>query len=685
MKSWHVWHRFRQVATPELRQGETAECGLAALAILLAHHGRSVSLETLRAEAGSTRLGVTARSLLQLARLHGMEARAFRKEPEGLADLGFPLIAHSRFIHFLVVEGMTARTVRVNDPACGPRIIPLEEFADDFTGVAITVRPSAPSLGRLRRPPTLWSHWLIRHQRAALVLFSLSLLTATAGTAAALGAGALADGKPDAAAVLAASVPVAVAAGWARERFLAALGERLADRAAAATLARLPRLPATWFARRSPGQIAAAAQAGGTIQAHIGAALCVAEFLPAFLVPVLAALAVDPWAAAGPVVAGLASLALLLAVHGRRGGVVARLGAGAPAPVLPDAGTLHAMEAHKTGGRDGELFGQLAGRHALHVAAAQEAAGGWAALSALRAGLAAAGLATALGLGMLGVAEGRLSAGEVVILAALAVALHPPLDRLDRRLPGRLPLRGAWWRLADAESAPTLDDASDGDLPRPAGRLVLEGAGFRASPLTPPVLIGIDLTVEPGRHIGIAGPSGAGKSVLAKLACGLLEPEPGRVRLDGHPVAAMARRFPGAVALVDRSSPVEPGTVADNLRFGDHGLTDAALREALALVGLAADLEPRGGLSLTLSRGGAELSGGQRRRLALARALLRKPALLVLDEALDALEPDLDRAIRDRLRGLGCTVLIVSRRPQSLAGCDHVIDLGAVASREAAP
>lgn len=171
--------------------------------------------------------------------------------------------------------------------------------------------------------------------------------------------------------------------------------------------------------------------------------------------------------------------------------------------------------------------------------------------------------------------------------------------------------------------------------------------------------------------------------MLAKLACGLLEPATGRVLLDGRPVGEMARRFPGAVALVDRSSPIETGTVAGNLRFGDTGVSDAELRAALAFVALWEDLEPRGGLSLALSRGGAELSGGQRRRLALARALLRKPALLVLDEALDALEPALDHAIRDRLRGLGCTVLIVSRRPESLAGCDRLIELGTPASASA--
>lgn len=681
--------RPSRIATPDLRQGETAECGLAALAILLAHHGRPVPLETLRTEAGSTRLGSTARTLLTLARRHGLESRAFRKEPEGLAALGFPLIVHSRFIHFLVVEGMTDREVLVNDPACGPRSVPLDEFAEDFTGIALTIRPfpgdppapAAPASGRGRWLGALGDR-LSPQRGAVLAVPALALLAETGTVTACLSAGGLAEGHPAAPLALAVGAAAAVGAAWARDRLVARLGERLGRDTTAATLARLSRLPAPWFARRSLGQVAAAPLAGGILQTHLGAALVLAE-TPLVLMPALAALAIDPLiGAALTAVAGAAAVALLL-VHGRRGGIVARLGAGGATPVLPGAETLRVIGSHKTGGRDAELFGQLAGRHAHQSVMTQEAAAGHAALAALRTGLAAAGLALAVGLGALAVADGRLGTGPAVTLAALTVAMHRPFGRLDRRLPGREALRTALHRLADTESAPpddTADDTADDDThaPRPRGRLVLDKAGFQPSPLLPPVLAGIDLTVEPGQRVGVTGPSGSGKSVLAKLVCGLLDAGPGGVRLDGRPVAAVTRRWPGAVALIDRSTPVEPGTVADNLRFGDRTLDNSALTGALDLVALTADLEPRGGLSLSLSRGGAELSGGQRRRLALARALLRKPALLVLDETLDALEPDLDRAIQDRLREVGCTLLLVSRRPSSLAGCDHVIDLGAM-------
>ncbi|RUQ62058.1 cysteine peptidase family C39 domain-containing protein [Azospirillum doebereinerae] len=668
-----------RVATPEIRQGETAECGLAALAILLAHHGRPVTLEQLRAEAGSTRLGLTARTLLHLARRHGMEARAFRKEPEELAALGFPLIAHSRFIHYLVVEGVTRRDVLVNDPATGPRSIPWEEFAENFTGIAITLRPVAPTVprsGRGRFLRALARH-LAPHHGALRAIFAMAALAAAATVVAALAAGALVDGQPGAAPALLAALAVLLGTGWARDRRIATLGARLAEDTAGLVLARLLHRSPGWFARRSAGQIAAAPVIGFAFQESLGAALLLAEAPLTLAPPAVAALAIDGTAGLGPVVTALLGVLALVTVQGRRGAIAARLGPEVPAPVLPDAATLRALDTHRIGGRDAELFGLLAGRHAVGIATTQQAAAAHARLAAFRHGLAAAGLALVLGLGLPGMADGRVSAGDVVALAALSIALHRPLGQLQRWFPELESLKSALHRLDDTEAGALPGDEPAVPPQRPAGRLELVGAGFRPSPLGPPILDGIRLTVEPGQQVTIVGPSGSGKSVLAKLSCGLLECGPGQILLDGHPVAAMARRHPGAVALVDRSSPVGPGTVADTLRLGDAALSDEALRSALDLVGLTADLSPRGGLSLVLSAGGAELSGGQRRRLALARALLRRPALLVLDGVLDALEPDLDRAIRNRLRRLGCTLLVVGSRLGARGEGDRLIDLGA--------
>jgi ABC-type bacteriocin/lantibiotic exporter with double-glycine peptidase domain len=137
------WLRRRWVSTPAIAQAQVTECGVASLAIILAHHGRFVSLEELRRATGVSRDGTSAQDLLRAARDQGLTAKIHRAEPERLAALGFPLIVHLDFIHFVVVEGMTATHVLVNDPAAGRCDIPREDFQERFTGIALTFAPPA--------------------------------------------------------------------------------------------------------------------------------------------------------------------------------------------------------------------------------------------------------------------------------------------------------------------------------------------------------------------------------------------------------------------------------------------------------------------------------------------------------------------------------------------------------------
>lgn len=656
-----------------MRQGEIAECGLAALGIMLAHHGRPVPLEHLRAEAGSTRLGVNARTLIRIARDQGMVARAFRTEPDRLSALGFPLIAHSRFIHFVVVEAETQDGLLVNDPGGGPHVMGWDEVDDSFTGIAITIQPPEPGAHRPQgawRPPTPGLALAARLRPQAGVVGAI-LLSAALGRAAGVGAALAAGGWADGGAgliPLTGACAAAVAAGWGRDRLTALLGRRLADDTAAGVFGRLRRMPAVWFARRDKAQVLEVPLAGGALQRHIGAIMRLVE-LPLLVLPIAAALWIDGWSGAVLLMTVIPALAVLGRVHLRRGAVAARRDA--PAPLVPDGGTITTLDTHRTGGRDVEVMAQLAGRHAVQTIAGQKSVARHARLMGLLTGIAGFGLAAVL---VTGLAAGRIGVGGVVTLAALTLAAHRQVLRLDRVMPALQDLKAALHRLDDLEAAATEAEHPP-PAERPAARLCVQSAGFQPSPQAPPVLSGVDLSLEPGERLGVCGPSGSGKSVLAKLFCGLLEPSSGGILLDGRPVATVARQCPGAVALVDRSSPVIAGTIAENLRVGDFSATGAALMAALEQVRLWSDLEPRGGLSLELTEGGPELSGGQRRRLALARALLRDPVLLVIDDALDALEPDLARLILDGVQRLDRIVLVTSRRPATLENCELRLQL----------
>ena len=145
-----LWHRFRRLfwrrnvkKTPTILQMEAVECGAAALAMVLAHHGAWIPLEQLRVSCGVSRDGSKASNVVRAARTFGFDAKGFRKEPSTLHELPMPCIIHWNFNHFVVLEGIDGVDVYINDPGVGRRRIDLAELDLAFTGVALTMVPTA--------------------------------------------------------------------------------------------------------------------------------------------------------------------------------------------------------------------------------------------------------------------------------------------------------------------------------------------------------------------------------------------------------------------------------------------------------------------------------------------------------------------------------------------------------------
>ena len=195
-----------------------------------------------------------------------------------------------------------------------------------------------------------------------------------------------------------------------------------------------------------------------------------------------------------------------------------------------------------------------------------------------------------------------------------------------------------------------------------------------------PVLDGFGLTIAPGEHIGLRGPSGAGKSTVVALASRLWDPDTGTVDLTdtagGHvPISAVDdTALRAALSTVEQDGALFSGTVREAI--AGPSTTDAEIKDLLARLGLADTVTAES----HIGEGGLRLSGGQRARLRLARAVLRHPQILVLDEPTADLDEASARQVTDLLGTLPATMLVVSHRPQTLAGMDRVVEMS---SREA--
>ena len=195
------------------------------------------------------------------------------------------------------------------------------------------------------------------------------------------------------------------------------------------------------------------------------------------------------------------------------------------------------------------------------------------------------------------------------------------------------------------------------------------------------VLSNVNLRIPAGGFVAVMGPTGAGKSTLADLLLGLLEPGEGAIRVDGSPLTgANARRWRRSVAYVPQETYLFHESLRDNMRRAEPRATESEIRGALdlAAAGELIDTLPQG-LDTVVGDRGSRLSGGERQRIALAQALLRKPALFVLDEATGHLDARSEEHVLATLasRPAGMTVVAMTHRPAPARHADRVVLLEA--------
>ncbi|HZN10074.1 MAG TPA: ABC transporter ATP-binding protein [Blastocatellia bacterium] len=231
------------------------------------------------------------------------------------------------------------------------------------------------------------------------------------------------------------------------------------------------------------------------------------------------------------------------------------------------------------------------------------------------------------------------------------------------------------------------DDAGACPLPEIEGRIEFRDLTFRYTPDGPLVLRDINLVIEPGQTVAFIGRTGSGKSTLMNLVPRLLDAEPGMVLIDGRPIReiplAQLRR---SIGYVTQETFLFSETLAENIAFGVTGVEPGEVERAAEVAGLSGDVRdfPRGFETLVGERG-ITLSGGQKQRAAIARAVIRRPKILILDDALSAVDTYTEEQVLAHLRGVmrDRTSLIVSHRISTVKDADLicVLDHGRVVER----
>jgi len=295
-----------------------------------------------------------------------------------------------------------------------------------------------------------------------------------------------------------------------------------------------------------------------------------------------------------------------------------------------------------------------------------------------------------LGLGAMAVlagteaSAGRMGPGDVTAAVLILINLYAPLNILGFAyreirqsfidMEAMLDLRRQSADVADAPDAVDLPPRAD----QRGGAVVFEAVSFRHGARSEG-LTDVSFSIPPGTTVAIVGPSGAGKTTLVRLALRMIDPQSGRITLDGCDLRdlrqASLRR---AVALVPQDVALFNDTVLSNIGFARPEATEAeiwAAAEAAELGEFIRNLPE--GMATKVGERGLKLSGGERQRVGIARALLAQPRVLILDEATSALDSRTEAAIQETLRKAraGRTTLVVAHRLSTIADADEIVVL----------
>jgi ABC-type multidrug transport system fused ATPase/permease subunit len=300
-------------------------------------------------------------------------------------------------------------------------------------------------------------------------------------------------------------------------------------------------------------------------------------------------------------------------------------------------------------------------------------------------------LAVVVGYGAVLARNGQLPVGSVVAFAIYLGRLFEPIQQTTELAQVIQAASASFARVFGfLDQQPLVQDGAHAVPFQPGpGRVQLEGVSFAYRADGPVVLRGIDLDIPAGQRVALVGDSGAGKSTLAKLLARFYDPVAGRLLVDGQDVreveAATLRR---SLTLVSQEGFLFDGTVAENIALARPGASSEDVRAACAALGIATRLDVLpAGLDTPVSNRGLSLSAGQRQLVALARAFMAEPRVLILDEATSQLDPATDALVERALRTLlrGRTAIVIAHRVQTALRADRVVLLEGGQVREDGP
>ncbi|MFJ4154247.1 peptidase domain-containing ABC transporter [Pseudomonas sp. NPDC089752] len=693
--------RWIRPRVPIILQDEMAECGLAAIAMIASYHGQATTLRQMRQRCTVARDGMSLFQIIKVCEASGFACRPLKVMLDGLRQVRAPSILFWNKMHFVVLEAVDGRGLHIVDPALGRRFYTWEEALPLFSGVALelvpglqfTLRRKSPTRQALGLGSVLAANpWLLRYlipmgllaivmylgAIAAPKLFSLTIDEVVA--------------KNDAdflfliLYVFGAVFLLKSAAAWVRAWLDAQLRVALSQDLGIGVVAWLLRLPVDYFERRAPGDILRRTQVSDRAYIQFTAGwmdLAIDAFFGLAFLGLMALINLQ-LAALSLGLCALFFLFRLLTLPMMERTHKASIEAETARNVTL-LGTLGAVESMKLYRYEGAKLACWSNQHVETEAARARVQRLQAMNGVVHEGLSHGHSLLVSALGAFAVLQGENSIGDLFAFVLYKdMFMGCTLKVLDRYANLRL-LRVELSRVEDIvdEQPEVLDDnlyQARADQAAPILRsLQVRGGVFRYSSFERPVFADVDLHLAAGSKVAIFGPSGCGKSTLLKVLAGFYRLDGGQFEVNGIALQRFGlQRFRQQLAYVTAHDEIISASVTDNITLDSDRVDAAWLQSCVEQAGLLTAVQGlANGFNTKLGPAGVQLSTGQKQRLLIARALYRRPQMLLLDEPTSHLDADARDRIIATLEQLTTLCVIVTHDPEVAKACDRVLRMHA--------
>jgi len=695
---------LKSTRTPSLLQVEHTECGVVSLAMVLGYYRKWLPIEHLREACGVSRDGSNALNLLKFAREIGLQSNGYSLEVEELKEVdSFPMIIHWKFNHFIVLEKIVGKKYWVNDPASGRQVLDEREVDDCFTGVALTFEPTENFQPSGKAPS--WVKSLLSY--ASQIKIGLFLAMALGLALVIPGAllpilsivfidYILVQGFKDWLPILLGGIGVLALLqfllNYLQQTITLVFQTKLSIALNSKILSKSMRLSLAFFSQRSASEVAGRTQlvdqlaaliAGPLGKSIIGLLTACVYWLVMFYFDQLLSL----------IVLTIAGVNLVyFSWQIRR---VRELNQGITREASLFTGeqlqALQLLPEVKVSGLEKNLLKQLVGRKTKWLNESNRLTIKRTIIESLPTFLNSGSYAVILFFGGHEVIAGNMTFGVLVAFQGLMMQFLTPIQEMLGNFADIQQTQGSIDRIDDifSQSEPGSDQGEQSKFPQKHQitypLLELKDITFGYQKLEEPLLKNFSLSIGPGKWVAFVGASGSGKSTVTRLLSKLYQPWEGSITLGGIPIDQIdGKEFAEIVSFVDQKIVLFNATIQENLSMWNSGITFEQITKAAktACIHEWVINRPKG-YDHKISEDGSNISGGEKARLEIARALAVDPALLVLDEATAGLDPETERELLTSVRQNCAGGIIISHRIEPIKICDEIIvfDAGRIVQR----